>query len=99
MGTRFFEAPIGYPITYNLQPRVLPTLKPFDLKVGDKIAVRERAGVNEIGEDPENSSCVTHYYTVTAIYPFVFMVKNRLGIPTSFQKKEYQLGWIRRVTE
>lgn len=74
-------------------------LREFDLKVGEKISVREKAGPYELSEDPEKTKFVTHFYTITAIYPFVFTVVSRKGIPYSFQKKEYQLGFIKRVTE
>lgn len=62
-------------------------LKPFDLVVGDYVK----------GIDPHLEGGHTTYI-VTAIYPHVFSVVTTDGkFVRTFQKKDYQLGTIRKV--
>ena len=96
MGTLHYEVPTYYNGSNGVMPRSIPKLRPFDLKVGEKIAHRVKGSSYNDNHEPINV-VVTEFWTVTGIYPYVFTVINRLGIKSSFMKKEYQLGEVWRV--
>ena len=98
-------SPYGYGGAYRP-----PKLREFDLKVGDRIKVREHASPYCISDEAEaKSTTIVNYYTVTGIYPHVFTCERStrkslltpfsVVIKTSFMKKDYQLGEIEKVVE
>ena len=65
-------------------------LRPFDLKVGDR--------VKHIGRKANGDKQV-EYWNVIGIYPHIFMCSNRFGDKTSFTKSEYKTGAVTKVRD
>ena len=71
-----------------------PTLKRFDLCVGDKVrkVTRKHHG-------SENVEVCIENYIVKAIFPHVFLCENKWQEKTTFQKVEYQIGVVYKVED
>ena len=102
MGTRYYAVASSKEYSTNPlteQPRVIKPLRRFDLKKGDKVSVREWTGEREVLGPGRAGDCImrTRFYTILDVYEHVFLCVDRLGIKTSFMKKEYQLGEVQKV--
>ena len=73
-----------------------PSLKKFDLEIGDKVVYKANAEVDKrnnirvsMFEDP-----TYNVWTVKAISKHVFVAENRFKIRTAFRKDEYRIGEV-----
>lgn len=70
-----------------------PNMKHFDLCVGDRVKHTYSNGSGNLRK------LNVDFWTVTAIYPHVFMVENRWGEKTTFTKTEYEMNILVKVRE
>ena len=101
MGTRHYAVSTSYKSESASNVRTYVPLRKFDLKVGDKIRIKEWTGEREKTEEGTYGDRIlrSHVYRILAIFEHVFLCIDRLGIKTTFMKKQYQLGEVQKVDE